>query len=169
MRKWKALTIEAEGRDRGKVFLLTEMPAMQAEEWALSALLALGRAGVEVPDEVVQQGAAAVLGAGLAAFRNLRIEDAKPLLDRMMDCVRFIPDPARTDPVSEKPFSRLLLQDSETAEGDIQEVTTLLQLRSEVIELHLGFSIGAVLSALVTTAPLNSSRTRTRRRSSGRS
>ena len=42
-------TVQDEGRDNGKVFVLTEMPASRAESWAMRALLALMANGVEVP------------------------------------------------------------------------------------------------------------------------
>ena len=43
-------TVTDEGRDNGKVFVLTEMPASRAESWAMRALLALMAGGVEVPE-----------------------------------------------------------------------------------------------------------------------
>lgn len=49
-RKTKLVTIAAEGRDKGKCFLIREMPAMQSEKWAIRAILALGRADAEVED-----------------------------------------------------------------------------------------------------------------------
>jgi hypothetical protein len=39
-----------------------------------------------------------------------------------------------------------------TAQGDIEEVKTIWDLRQEVIELHLGFSIAEGLSKLPTSA-----------------
>ena len=43
-------TVTEEGRDQGKVFVRTEMPASRAESWAMRALLALMAGGVEVPE-----------------------------------------------------------------------------------------------------------------------
>ena len=42
-RKTKIVTIAAEGRDYGKSYLLTEMPALKAEKWATRAMMALIR------------------------------------------------------------------------------------------------------------------------------
>ena len=161
MRKTKIVTITAEGRDKGKSYLITEMPAMQAEKWAAKALLALSRSGVEIEDETLQMGAAAVLAAGLTAFRRMNFADAEPLLDEMMSCVAFVPDRTRIDPVANAPLTRPLFPD------DIEEVATLLTLRGEVVEIHTGFSVAAALSnaaaaALRRSSPAQMSRTRSR-------
>lgn len=148
MRKYILVKIEGEGRDKGKCFLVTEMPAFQAEKWAMRALLALGKAGVEVPDEAIHAGAAGILMAGLSAFRQIGFADAEPLLDEMMGCVAFVPDASMKDPIDGKPVTRGLARGDNFNDGDIEEVTTLLRLRGEAIELHLGFSIAAILSSL---------------------
>lgn len=148
MRKSKIVRIEAEGRDKGKHFLLTEMSAMQAEKWAMRALLALGRSGIEVSDEAIQAGAAGVMSAGLAAFARLPFAEAEPLLEEMLSCIGFVGDPARTDALTRQPIARALALGDETNDGDIEEVTTLLKLRAEVAELHLGFSVSGALSSL---------------------
>ena len=42
MRKETFVTIETEGRDQGKVYKITEMPAAQAEWWGTRFMLAAG-------------------------------------------------------------------------------------------------------------------------------
>jgi hypothetical protein len=74
VRKEASITIETPGRDQGKTFVLTEMPASKAEAWGARLMLALSRAGVEVPPGFFEMGMAGV---------------AKPLLDEMMACVRI--------------------------------------------------------------------------------
>ena len=49
-RKVSNYTVTKEGRDLGKTFVITEMPASRAEAWATRALLALMAGGVELPD-----------------------------------------------------------------------------------------------------------------------
>lgn len=141
MRKHKLVTVEADGRDKAKRFLIVEKSAFDTEKWATKALLALARNGIEVPEEAMQAGALGVLIAGLGGFQRIRFEDAEPLLDEMLGCITFVPDPSKTDPVTGRPISRPLVDD-----GDIEEVATLLLLRGEALELHLGFSVSAVLS-----------------------
>lgn len=138
MRKTKSVLIQDPGgrdanRDHGKRFLLTEMPAAQAEKWAMRAFFALGRAGYEVPAEIQAMGLAglAILGVNLA--QRMHWEDLEPLVDEMWGCVAYEYDPGLTRaPIDE----------------DTEEVRTRLFLRSEVLELHLGFSVADVLSRL---------------------
>ncbi len=127
MRKQITYTVSAEGRDRGKVFQLTEMPSDQAEKWAIRALLALGRAGIDLPPGIEREGMAAMARIGLEALMRIDFHDAEPLLDEMMGCVAIQPNPA--DPK----IVRALIPD------DIEEVSTRVLLRREVFRLHTGF------------------------------
>lgn len=132
-RKVKDVTIELANRDTGKVFRLTEMPAVQAEKWAARALLAMSRSGVEIPEEAMSAGAATLLAAGLRSFTSMAFEDAEQLLDEMFACIQI---------VTPSGIVRALFDD------DIDEVSTRLFLRGEVIEIHTGFSVTATLSTL---------------------
>ena len=163
MRKTKTVTIAREGRDKGKTFLITEMGAVPAEKWAARALLALGRAGVEIPDDAAGIGAAAIIAAGLGAFRQMNFEDAEPLLDEMMACVQIVPDPTKRDAMTQAPIARPMM------DGDVEEVATLAQLRAEVIEVHTGFSVTDALSKLGASVASRRSATRTSRKRSASS
>lgn len=136
-RKVELLAIEAEGRDHGKVFKLSEMPAYQGERWACRALLALGKRMPEMPDDLAQLGWMGIVQFGLHSFLSMDYEEATKLLDEMMTCVQFVPDASRPGTVSPLPIFE-----------DIEEVATILKLREEVFKLHTGFSIAASLSNL---------------------
>ena len=139
-RRTKIFTVvseDPENRDKGKNFLLTEMSAVQAEKWAARALLALLKSGIELPENAASAGLAGVAAVGIKAFGAIPWDLAEPLLDEMMSCVRFIPPAKNVEPM-------LLLPDM------IEEVTTLLAIRKELLELHLGFSLAAKLSTLQT-------------------
>jgi len=123
------VTISAEGRDQGKVFKITEMPALQAEKWATRTFLALARGGVEIPDDIAQSGLPGIATLGMKIFGNMRWEDAEPLLDEMMGCVQAVPDPKRPDLVTK------LFDDA-----SIEEIGTYLTLRKAVFGLHVDFS-----------------------------
>lgn len=127
-RKTATVTIDAEGRDKGKVFVLTELPAMQAEEWAGRALFAMMNSGVDIPENIAQAGLAGVAALGISALTKISFDAAKPLLDEMLGCIQFQPSPKVT---------RALIED------DIEEVATLIRLRKEIINLHLDFSTPA--------------------------
>lgn len=146
MRKTKIVEIKAEGRDKGKFFKLTEMPAFQAERWAMRAFLALAKSGVEVPDNLSEMGMAGLATLGLQALSGVSFEDAQPLLDEMMNCVSVVPNPQNPD------FVRPLLINRPEGE-DIEELTTLFELRKEVAQLHMGFLQSAVASTSETPSP----------------
>jgi hypothetical protein len=130
MRKEALITIEAAGRDQGKTFVLTEMSASKAEAWGARLMLALSRAGVEVPEGFFEMGMAGVAVMGLKAMGGLSWDVAKPLLDEMMACVRIKVNAGVRDLIEE----------------DIEEVKTRLRLRDEVINLHVSFSVAAFVS-----------------------
>ncbi len=134
MRKASIVTIEAEGRDKGKMFMLTEMGAAQAEKWAIRAFFALMNTGVEIPPDIADAGMAGIASMGLQALGKLPFEAAEPLLDDMWACVQIIPDP------SKKNVARFVMDE------DIEEVGTRIFLRKEVFDLHTGFFTGAASS-----------------------
>lgn len=129
-RKTKELTITAEGRDAGKVFKLTEMSADQAERWATRAFFAMANAGVELPDNVAEQGMAGLAVVALTGISKLAYEVAEPLLAEMLTCVKYVHAPGQA---AQTIMSGEMCQ--------IEEVKTFMQLRLEVLELHTGFSL----------------------------
>lgn len=138
-RKTAIITISAEGRDKGKVFHIQEMPAMKIEKWATRALLALVKGGAEIPDDVANAGLAGLKALGIKALMGLNYYDAEPLLEEMLECISIIPDPGNRD------FMRADI------ENDIEEVKTLLTLRAAVFNLHADFSTPAVHSNSTST------------------
>jgi hypothetical protein len=123
-RKTATIRIDAKGRDNGKVFIITEMSALAAEEWAGRALFAMMNAGVEIPDSIANAGLAGVASLGISSLTKVSFDSAKPLLDEMLGCVQIQPSPKVTRPL---------------IDDDIEEVATLLTLRKEVLSLHIDF------------------------------
>lgn len=125
--------VAADGkRDAGKRFKMREMSAAAIEDWAMRAFLALAAAGINIPDEVISAGAAALQSVnfaqiGLNGLGKISHGDAKPLLDEMLACVTVCPDPTNMA------FERALV------DTDIEEVMTRVKLRMEVWKLHVGF------------------------------
>jgi len=140
MRKTKIVTIRPDGdrpnRDAGKIFRVTEASPVRVEKWATRVLLALANSGLDIPPEVLRMGIGAVLAAGTRALLGVTFREAEPLLDEMWDCVEILPDPKNH--ALARPFD----------EQDIEEVSTLLTLRNEVVDLHVGFSLAGWLSNL---------------------
>jgi hypothetical protein len=131
MRRQAEITIDAEGRDKGKTFVLTEMYADEGEAFAIELMLHWVRAGIDIPPDVVgagfeglalyfQTNPAMILGM----LGNISMADARPLLEQIMNCVR----------IKETLAVRDLTRD------DIEEVKTRFFLRGEVLKLNMGFS-----------------------------
>ena len=141
MRREKFITITSdnepgkpENRDKGKIFFLREMGAVQAERWAMRALIAVSGPGAAVPNRAGLASLANAKFSLLTMLGNIRWEVAQPLLDEMMECVQ-------------RKESATCIRS--LVEEDIDEVSTLLQLRKEVLELHLGFSLAEKFQTLV--------------------
>lgn len=126
-RKTENYTVTDEGRDKGKLFVITEMSARRAESWATRVLLALIANHVEMPEGFEELGLAGLAELGMQALSDLKWEVVEPLLAEMLECVSFIPDPRKMH------VSRGLV------ESDIEEVLTLLTLRVEVWKIHTDF------------------------------
>jgi len=125
MRKTADFEVTDEGRDKGKVFRITEMAAIPASKWASRVLFAVAQAGVDLPAEVMAGGMASIPYVGLQALLHVNYATAEPLLDELLGCVQ----------VKEKAVIRARTPD------DIEEVATIFKLYGEVLKLHTGFSL----------------------------
>ena len=136
-RRTNKVTISEAGRDKGKTFLLTELPADQAERWAIRCLLAIANSGSKLPDDALEAGMAGLaltvrsfIVVGLRSLQGMRYDDVGDLLDEMLGCIQYCP-PGGLPP--QKLF--------EGENCQIEEVATRLTLRWEVLQLHINFSL----------------------------
>lgn len=127
MRKTKTITATF-GRDKGKVFVLTEMPADKAERWALRFLFALGNTGVEIPAGASDSSMAALAALGYQALLKTKFEAVEPLVDEMFDCVQY-------QHKGKQPPQDILPGEN----SQIEEWQTRLLLRKGVFALHMDF------------------------------
>lgn len=145
-RKELDFTVIEDGRDKGKTYHLTEMAASKAERWAIRAFLAMAKGGIDLPPGIESAGMAGIAKIGLSLLAQMPFEIAEPLLDEMMECVTFVPNPST---------KRALVED------DIEEVATRIKLRKAVFGLHVDFfqqdgqSISAPASAQQNTVSVN--------------
>lgn len=154
MRHTREVVITEPGRDLGKMFILTEMPAHEGELWASRALELLDQAfaivrakdpsivstaiAAAAAAEETEADSADVPNKGMAGLavksRPFTLPTARalqdPSLDNMWDYVRFQPKDrsAATQPI---------FRDPEACQ--IQEWRTRLKLRMEFLDLHTGF------------------------------
>jgi hypothetical protein len=124
----KAITITIdEGRDKGKKFRLTEWDAIRIEHWIMEAWFGLGEAGVELPPEILQLGAAAIAYAIASHVNKLPSALGVRLADELMECVQIV----------ETALTRSLV------DTDIEDFGTRFKLKGEVLKLTFGFFVFA--------------------------
>lgn len=123
---------EEGNRDSGKTFLLTEMSAADTEEWSMQLITLLASTNIDIPgldtNNLNSQANTAMLAQlGIGAIGKIPFDKAKPLLDKMMTTIVFVPNPQKPQITN--------------AQIDlvIEEVDTLLVLRKEFFILHTGF------------------------------
>jgi hypothetical protein len=121
------VTVQREGNDEGKTFVLTRMSALRAEKWFWRATLAMSKGGISIPEDVRGQGWAGLLSIGLKSFGAIPYSDAEPLLDDMRSCIQ-------------RKHDRALLP---LTEHDIEDVETLIELRWRLLKLHSDFFTSA--------------------------
>ena len=128
-RKKKDLVI-ADGRDKGKTFVITEMSVIDADNWANRALLAMIRGGVDVGNldfsNINTSGGMLELArVVIAGLGNMQEKIATDLLNELLDCARIVPSGGTP---------RDILLDS-----DIESIKTLWQIRKEALMIHIDF------------------------------
>ena len=145
-RKEIIYTVSDKNRDEGKQFLITEMSAYKAESWAIRLFLAIGNTGLDISPELAQQGMAGLLALGYSSLLKLPYESAESLLADMMGCIQAMPSSNVRRPLIDE---------------DIEEVTTRLQLKKAIWNLHTDFFMSAdqSISASTTGDPLGDSLT----------
>lgn len=128
-RRTQTITIEEEGRDKGKIFILTEMPAAQADEWVTRAMNLLGESAPLNGELAGGAGSADLATLSLRGLAQLRaLQD--PSLYAWRDCVKWQPQDSKLMP-------QAIHWDS--AACQIEEIRTITRLRMAVLELHTGF------------------------------
>jgi hypothetical protein len=122
-RKVHRLNVAAEGRDKGKTFVITELPALDIERWTVHLVLALGKNGVSLPDVQADSGFAGIAGVIWALVAQVTPADAEGLMATMLQGLK----------IDEGKITRELVTD------DIEEPETLLEIRMAWVDLHSGF------------------------------
>lgn len=128
-RKTASVTIDADNRDNGKRYLITEMPAVQAERWGRRLVAKIAREGISVPPQIVDLGMAALPSYPLLTY--LSWVDDEALVGELMACVQAWPTGVS--------IVRTL------RDNDVEEPMTLTYLRMEVIALNAGFTLAVFL------------------------
>lgn len=118
-RKVENVTIDLKGRDEGKVFVLTEMPATLGKPWLMKVTTFLAVQGLDIKS----------LGkAGKVAAIGMAMDD--PAHIGWRECVQYqhAPDHMPQNIFWDKPTCQ------------IEEIETVTLLQAKVLELHMGFT-----------------------------
>jgi hypothetical protein len=130
-------------RDNGKTFLITEMPADQAERWLTQIGYLIARAkGIELdPDN---QGLAAIMAVNpdLSKVGQLRALQDPSVDADTWSCVQYVHGP-------KIPPAPIL----SGADSQIEEVRTRALLRNEVLQLHSNFTEESPSTSAPSAAP----------------
>ncbi len=127
--------VSDEGRDKGKVFHITEMSSIRAEKWAMRTMRAMLMAGIPVTPEMMAGGIGSLATMNPLAIMNVDMGEVFALGDELMTCVQIRPDKSHPE-----------LLRTPDAEGDIEEIKTRLNLKLAAYHLIVGFSPAAVPS-----------------------
>ena len=123
-------------RDNGKTFVLTEMDAYQAQDWALRALLALAASGAQLPEGALQSGMAGMAEFGVTALLRAPYGAIKPLLDEMLAQAKYV---HKNSAGKEQPPVPI----TPGINCPVEEIKTFLLLQKALLALHTGFSPAA--------------------------
>lgn len=136
-RKQTTVTIDTDDRDHGKKFVVTEMPALKGEAWAMRALLLIigSNPNINLEPGFEKAGMAGMAEIGLKGLAALSYDQLEPLMAEMLECIEVMPDPVKPHVL------RKLMPDI-----DIEEIGTLLRLRAEVMGMHFDFFKNAARS-----------------------
>lgn len=116
---------DAEGKPRTLKFIIRKMSAFPAEAWMIRAGLLLGAEAVQLKNKQD-------FSALLSALCKVKYEDAKPLLDELLDCCLIDVEGVRKNVT---PAIQM-----------VQLPTTLIRLRLEALKANFGFLLPAAKS-----------------------
>lgn len=135
-RRNEYFTVDKECRDFGKTFCITEMAAFDAESFAIRAGLAILKSNPSLPPNMIERITDKTITFeeistwGLGLFSAVDYYDLEPLLKDLLKCVQII--------VDKKSMIMRHLEDE-----DIEELSTIIELRKRALGLHINFSTAA--------------------------
>lgn len=121
-RKTATIVIDAEGRDKGKQFLVTEMSAVDGERIALRIFQMLCASGVDL--DLNTASARDVAHMVFSAMSQLQPEQIEEIGDKLMECVQYLSPDGKT--------TRRLVA------GELEEISSRLLLKKEAFMLSFG-------------------------------
>lgn len=134
-RRTETITISGEpgNRDNGKVFVITEMDAMTGERWAGRITELVLASGVELPKDSGEKPTEKDGAAGLAQLVSIGVPLLRALHDPDIDkatwaCIKYQHAPNH-------PLQAIMPGEA----CQIEEISTVTELRMAVMRMHTGF------------------------------
>lgn len=123
------------GRDKGKKFLITEMPAMQADEWAHRLVYQASMSGIDLKnvdilniDTKSMTGMIEIGAAILSVLGKIPPADSREMKFELLDrCVQIIP-------TGGQPRSCMW-------EQEILDFQNFMVLAAQALKVHVGFLV----------------------------
>ena len=121
-------------RKRGKTFYIEEWPASRADNWIMRLAFTFNKGGGELPMDLRSIGWEGVAIIGINTFLRGNVDPAVmiPIADELMECVTIV----------EPKATRSLV------ENDIEDFSTRLWLKGQVLKLTFGFFLPAASPTL---------------------
>jgi hypothetical protein len=126
-RKEKLVTIDDEGRDNGRTFVLTEMDSWEATVLTAKIAHALAVSGIDIP--AIAKNPEGLAEAGIRLMMYIAPQVGVPIMEQVKDCIQCTTPKGATVPMIE--------------DNKPQEIRTWFTLFKEIFYLHLGFSEAA--------------------------
>lgn len=127
-RKTLNYTVDADGRDFGKVFVITEMSAWDADTMAQDIFRAMGDSKfTEIPEDVIRMGCAGLATIGLSVLCAASPEVSSTMRDRLLSTVEIAIEHEGKQQVRK------------VKSIDFEEVPTIRTLMDKVFHLNFGF------------------------------
>jgi hypothetical protein len=129
-RNTKIITLDEKSkRDSGKIFLVTEMQPEKSFKWACRVVLLLIASGIKFPEGSESYGMASLAGLRISDItKALAWDDVEPLLDELIDQVRYIPNPSN------------MAMSMPLYDGFIEELPTIAMMHGEAFMININFT-----------------------------
>lgn len=126
---------DGEGRDKGKLFIISEMSSSQGERLTRRVLSSMLESGVYIP-QGVPLTSSLFAQIAISNIGKIRWDNIELIASELWGCVQYIPTPSKPD-IIRLPY-----------EDDIEEIITIHKLRWEAAKLNFGHFFTELLSLL---------------------
>jgi hypothetical protein len=137
----KEIVINDDNKDKNKKYIISQMPAIKAEQWCYRALNGMIKAGVNVAPALLSMPSYG-LTLLFSEFFKMNQDDLLPLLHELLEYVHFVVDKVKMQPGNSGNLNRKVSEHYiNPSYIDIEEPYTFMILRKEVFDFNMGFLV----------------------------